>query len=283
MAMSMTRRLIIHADDLGLSPAVSRGILQAMAEGVVTSTSLLCNFPQSREALAAALRAGRDVGWHLNLVQGRPLSAAEQIPSLVGRDGLFLPWGRLMFRACTGRLALPEIQRELAAQYKVFADAGTRPSHVDGHRHAHLLPGIRDALKGFIADQAIPFVRAPWERGAWGAPRRTARSFLKMFRGSHREYWKNHETQALPFLGMALSGRPGDIRLWKRELERNPHPTAECMVHPGYFDAGDSGLLGEMGQGRELELDCLTSPTLRKLLRDLNYQLVSYKDLGRDT
>jgi predicted glycoside hydrolase/deacetylase ChbG (UPF0249 family) len=281
LLMKAPRRLIIHADDLGLSPKVSRGILRAMSEGVVTSTSLLANFPTSREALAAAREEGRDVGWHLNLVQGRPLTAPGRIVSLVGRDGCFLPWHRLMLRAYAGRLISSEIKTELSAQYQVFADGGLKPSHVDGHLHAHLLPGVREALRDLIAEKAIPFVRVPWERGGLTVPRWPTRILLKTFRGAHADFWRSTGAQVLPFFGLALSDRPADPRLWADQLRHNPHPLAECMVHPGYFDSKEKLLLGEMGQGREAELQWLTSPTLRKLLRDLNYQLISYKDLRK--
>lgn len=278
-----TRRLIIHADDLGLSPGVSQGILTAMAEGAVTSTSLLCNFPESRLALESALKAGRDVGWHLNLVQGRPVSPPKKIPSLVGRDDHFLPLKHLMLRSWAHRLHPDEIRTELAAQYRIFSESGAVPSHVDGHLHTHLLPQVREVLRDFISEKAIPFVRIPRESGGLGVPRWTARTFINLFLGSRSEDWRTSGARSLPFFGLALSGRPGDSQLWERELRRNPHPVAECMVHPGYFKSTDSALLGEMKQGREAELNWLTSPTLRKLLRDLDYQLVSFKDLKKTT
>jgi predicted glycoside hydrolase/deacetylase ChbG (UPF0249 family) len=184
-----------------------------------------------------------------------------------------------MLRACAGRLVLSEIKMELTAQYQVFADAGTPPSHVDGHLHAHLLPGIREVLKDFITEKAIPFVRVPRESGGVFVPRWPTRTFLKFLGGSRLEFWRATGARALPFFGLALSGRSGDPRLWERALRCNPHPTAECMVHPGNFDSTEELLLGGMKHSRETELAWLTSPTLRKLLRDLDYQLVNYKGL----
>jgi predicted glycoside hydrolase/deacetylase ChbG (UPF0249 family) len=280
--MAATRRLIIHADDLGLSPAISRGILKAIAEGVVTSTSLLCNFPESHGALTAALEAGRDVGWHLNLVQGRPLTPPEQIPSLVNRDGHFHSLRGLMYRSLRGKLAPSQIKRELEAQYRVFSESGVRPSHVDGHLHTQIFPGIREVIKVLLREKAIPFIRAPQELGSPLEPRWSARTFLNSFRGCRPEYWRDSGAEALPFFGLALSGAPGQAKLWEQQLTRNPHPLAECMVHPGHFDSAEIPLLGKMGTSREAELRWLTSPTLRKLLRDLQYELVNFTALKKN-
>ena len=279
--MAMIRRLIIHADDLGLSPAVTRGILTAMTDGAVTSTSLLCNFPESRAALASALEAGRDVGWHLNLVQGRPLSPPEKIPSLTDQKGNFLSLSRLMLRALRGGLVAGEIKRELETQYAVFLQTGVSPSHVDGHLHTHLFPTIREVLKTLVRERHIPFVRVPRETGGLPIPRWPARTLINSFGGSRPEFWRDSGAETLPFFGMALSGRPADATLWEKELSRNPHPIAECMVHPAYYEANEAALLGNRGAGRAAELDWLTGPTLRKLLKDLNYELVSFADLKK--
>jgi predicted glycoside hydrolase/deacetylase ChbG (UPF0249 family) len=283
LAMVAPRRLIIHADDLGLSPAVTRGILTGMAEGMVSSTSLLCNFPESRPALAAAAQAGRDVGWHLNLVQGRPLCPPEKIPSLIDREGNFFTLGRLVFHALGGRLVPGEIRLELETQYQVFSEAGIRPSHLDGHLHTHLLPGIREVVKTLVREKSIPFLRIPRETGGLHAPRWVARTFINPLRASRPEFWQGSGAEILPFFGLALSGRPGQLKLWEQELAHNPHPIAECMVHPGYYDPKEMPWLGKMGKSREAELDWLTSPTLRKLLRDLQYELISFADLKKNS
>src|SRR3954471_5701556 len=82
-----TRRLIINADDLGYDPAVTDGILRAMTEGVVTSTTLMVNTPNAAEAATRARPLA--VGLHLNLARWKPLSSAIPV-SLLGRAGDFV-------------------------------------------------------------------------------------------------------------------------------------------------------------------------------------------------
>lgn len=277
--MPTSRRLIIHADDLGLSPAVSRGILKAMEEGVVTSTSLLANYPEGPAALQEALRAGREVGWHLNLVQGPPAADPQAVPQLLGKEGRFKPLGSLFWAGFWKKLEPRQVRTELEAQYRVFARAGVHPTHVDGHRHCHLLPVIREVTREFLREKAIPFVRAPREAFGGPGPRPLARALLASMRASRKEFWELRGLTTLPFFGLALSGRPGDPALWRRALLANPHAVSELMVHPGFFNSQESELLGQMGEGREKELQWLTSPDCRKLLRDLNYQLIRYGDL----
>src|SRR5262249_38338023 len=135
------RQLIIHADDFGYSPSVNRGIFSAIETGVVTSTSLLANGSYKSEALALARSHDLDLGWHLNLVEGRPVSPPQAVPSLVGPDGNFHPPGTFLRRAFLGRLEARELRTEIEAQWRVFQEAGLNPSHLDGHMHMHLMPG----------------------------------------------------------------------------------------------------------------------------------------------
>ena len=77
-------RLVINADDFGLSAGVNRGILAAHAAGTVTSTSLLPNLPAFDDAVRSARATPTlGIGLHFNLTTGAPVSAPDQVPSLV--------------------------------------------------------------------------------------------------------------------------------------------------------------------------------------------------------
>src|SRR5262249_14499418 len=103
------RHLIVTADDFGIGPATSRGILELAAEGLVTCTVLLVNSPHAENAVEAWRRAGRrpELGWHPCLTLDRPVLPAWEVPSLVRPDGTFWPLGRFV-----GRLLFGLIQPE---------------------------------------------------------------------------------------------------------------------------------------------------------------------------
>ena len=119
------RTLIVNADDFGLSASVNAGIVHAHVAGIVTSTTLLANGAAFVEAVALARRHPTlGVGVHLDLVEGRPLSAPATVGSLVDPDGAFVgSTPALAARAVRGRLAYPELVAEASAQLARVVDA----------------------------------------------------------------------------------------------------------------------------------------------------------------
>lgn len=137
----MKRRLIINADDLGYDPAVTRGILEAMETGGVTSATLMVNTPFSEEAGRLARR--RSIGLHLNLARGSALAL-----------------GREFVEARAGELTADEVERESSAQLdRLEALVGAPATHVDVHKHLHRHPEVLKGLARAAARRGLP-VRA---------------------------------------------------------------------------------------------------------------------------
>src|SRR5262245_11524232 len=161
--MGKRRNLVIVADDFGIGPETSRGILELAAERRITATVLLTNSPYAPDAVAAWTRAGRPVelGWHPNLTLDRPILPPAQIPTLVGPAGCFHPLGTFLSRACTGRLRAAEVAAEFRAQYDRFVELiGRSPSLVNSHQHVALFGPVGDALLDVLHEQTPqPFLR----------------------------------------------------------------------------------------------------------------------------
>jgi len=136
----MTRRLIVNADDFGLTRGVSAGILTAHRHGIVTSTTVLVTADVDRGALAAARDAGLGMGLHVNLTLGRPLTNAR---SLVDASGRFVRDAR---RAAQ-RAAVKDVEREVGAQIDKFLTLVRRgPTHLDTHHHV----GLHEPVTGVV-------------------------------------------------------------------------------------------------------------------------------------
>src|SRR5712692_2782801 len=120
------KQLIVNADDFGLTEQVSRGILDAHREGIVTSTTLMANGGAFDAAVTLARRSPRlRVGVHLNLTQGAPVSPAFRIPTLVDTRGLLhLTPGRLWKCIVTTQVDLSDVETELRAQITKILKAG---------------------------------------------------------------------------------------------------------------------------------------------------------------
>ncbi len=155
----MTRSIVVCADDFAYSPAICDAIVDLAERGRISAISCMTNMPLWREQ-AARLRPliGRvDIGLHLTLIEDAPLTA---MPRTI-RGGKMPSLGALIRDSYLRRLALDEFAGEIAAQCDAFVSAlGVPPSHLDGHRHTHVLPGLRD----LTIQAAARFAPRPWLR-----------------------------------------------------------------------------------------------------------------------
>src|SRR5882724_7562991 len=144
MASPETRRLIVNADDFGLSPSVNAAVIRAHREGILTSASLMVNEPGFDEAVRLAKENPRlGVGLHLTLLMGHSALPPEKIPGLVNARGEFSnrPVGVGMGYFFKGGLR-EQLRTEIHAQFEKFRATGLVLDHVNGHLHLHLHPVV---------------------------------------------------------------------------------------------------------------------------------------------
>lgn len=277
--MRRPRKLVINADDLGFVPSVSRGILESIETGVVTSASLMVNLHATEDAIRglAALRergVTASIGLHFNIVVGAPLTA---VPSLAHpRTGLFNPLTTHLWRAWRGRLDLADVERELHAQLArasaLLAPLGLRVTHIDSHRHSHCLPSVFELVVRTATARGIAHVRHPNERACTMLGRPHAIVGTRVLRALVGE---RQGTDDVGFAGIALMRSPtfeGDLIALAGAL---PPGTTELMVHPGY-DSPELAAIDGYRAPRERELRALTSPGLRDRLRELDVELTRF-------
>lgn len=154
------RRLIINADDLGISFEVDEQIEKYIQEGVVTSSTLMANAPAFDDGVRIAKQYPQiSVGAHLNLIEFAPLTNPDVFKKygVVGEDGNFIE----------GAISCVQINNELKqavfeewdAQIKKIIDAGIIPTHCDSHQHTHTLFALRDPLCQILKKHNINKVR----------------------------------------------------------------------------------------------------------------------------
>lgn len=289
------RQLIVNADDFGLTEQVSRGILDAHREGIVTSTTLMAN----GKAFEWAVSLGRglcqlSIGVHLNLSEGLPVAPAINIPSLVDLEGrLHLSPGRLLLGIATRQVNIADVETEFRQQITKVIEAGIMPTHLDGHQHVHVLPGIADLVIRLAREFKIPSIRCPQE----DPPRRSALRrgtnsrvavVKQYFVGRAVSYFAQRFRQKLAdagllcpahFYGLSQTGFL-DATSIEAILDYLPKGVSELMCHPGYVDAdlvkSGTRLLAQ----REAEIRALTAHEVRRLLSDRGIHLISYRQLA---
>ena len=290
------KNLIVNADDLGWTEGVTRGIAEAHRKGLVTSASLLAN----GRAFASALQVAHanptlGVGVHLNLSDGPPTAKAEGVRGLLNDRG-YLEDGpkSLLLRIASRSLPLEEVEREWDAQIQKVRDAGIEPTHLDGHKHVQMLPGLFEIALRLAKKHGIRAIRVSHEESklrAALASGRTQKSRKVLKQGMQARGLKllARDTREMAeraglvtadyFCGIAQTGmltREGVKRL----LESLPEGTTELMCHPGYVDEELRTSATRLHASREEELGILTDVGIRKLVATRGIRLLSYKLLG---
>lgn len=163
----MTVAIAICADDFGMSPGIDRAIVVLAAQRRISATSCMTTSPRWPLA-AAALRDGNadiDIGLHLTLVDESPLTGRSRLAPA----GRLPPITTLIVQSLLGTIPIDEARKEIDGQFLAFRDAfGRPPDHVDGHLHAHVLPGICDLVREAMTRHApnawIRTVQEPFRR-----------------------------------------------------------------------------------------------------------------------
>lgn len=233
-------RLIVNADDFGRAPGVSRGILEAHRNGIVTSTTLMANMPFAADALAQASGCPTlDVGLHLSFCYGPAVS--DRVTSLLGTDG----WLDRDLAALMQRATVADVTCEAEAQLARFVElAGRLPTHIDTHLHLHRWPPFREAVVRLARRYDLPVRAADPELGRLLAQQRVLTTD-----GFVNDFFTPGTMSRETLLAVVARLGPG---------------LHELMVHPGYDDEhlADSSFRA----ARETELGLLTAPHVRAAL-----------------
>ena len=234
--------LITNADDFGFTRDVNEGIVHAHQHGILTATTLMATGAAFDHAVGLARdNPELDIGVHLVLVgsEGYPATVTQLLLSLGGM----------------------RIYEEFAGQVRRILETGIRPTHLDTHKHTHLLPPVLDAVARIAEEFRIPWVRRPLGRLFHGVlARRGCRT-------------TDH------FAGFRMTGRYDAVALAKL-IRRLPEGSTEFMCHPGFCTDELRRARTRLKESRKQELDALTSRQVRTALEEANVTLGTYRQMG---
>ena len=288
----MTVRLIINADDFGLTPGINRAIGELHDAGAVTSTTLMATGLAFDDAVTLAhARPSLGVGCHIVLVDGVPVSDPVTIPTLLGPD-------RRTFRNSLADFALgvlrgairqDEIQREALAQVQKLQRAGLTLTHVDTHKHTHLLSRVTRPILRALEQAGIRSIRNPFEpRWAASLSGGTGRSLLvRALEPGRRRFEASPSIASHRILttrgsiGISATGQLNSTTL-AALLKSIPKGTWEIVCHPGYNDPDLDAITTRLRTEREIELRALLAAFTKSLPRSSNpsgLQLIHYGNL----
>src|SRR5271154_5496733 len=182
----MAPRLIINADDFGLTPGINRAIEELHQAGALTSATLMAGGHAFDHAITIArANPSRGVGCHIVLTDGVPVSPPQNIPTLLGPDGKTFRTSLVDFLQALlrGKISEDDIRREALAQIQKLQRAGIHITHIDTHKHTHLFPAVTRPLLQIAEQYSIAAIRHPFEQPwslALGHGNRTRRLQVKL-------------------------------------------------------------------------------------------------------
>ena len=283
------RRLIVSADDFGLSPGVNAGILKAHREGILTNASVMVNGSAFDEAVdMARANPTLGVGLHLVLVQGRSRLSPEEIPGLVSGDRMFRtnPVASGM-RYYFDRRLHAQIEREVCAQLEAFCRTGLPLSHVDGHLNIHMHPTVLGILLRVAPRYDIRALRLPREPfgisirlDARERPRKTleALTFKALDGYASAKLAAHGMHHADQVFGLHQSGHVTEGYLLG-VIAALPDGVTEDYTHASIVD-DDARRWRPADYECEGELAALTSAPVRAALQTRGVECIRYSDLG---
>lgn len=285
-ASRKTVRLIVNADDFGLTPGVNRAVGELAAAGAISSATLMAGGSAFADAVASAKRTNDlGVGCHVVLVDGHAIAPAAEVSALANTSGrLESSLVKFVARLQSGRIPEHQIEREATAQIRRLQSAGIPVTHVDTHKHTHLFPRVvrpllRAALACGVAGIRNPFEQAWATRLSHGALLRTLEvSALRSFQTRFRELLRASGLRSTDgSIGVSATGSL-DATTLQRLLDKAEGGTWELVCHPGYNDAALEAVQTRLRGTREVERAALLH-LLPAAVHSGQVELIRFADL----
>lgn len=290
----MPARLILNADDFGLTPGINRAVGELHMAGAISSATLMASGPAFEDAVEVAhVHPALGVGCHIVLTDGTPVSSPESIPSLLGSDGKNFrsSLSEFVTAVLLGRIKEDEVAREALAQIEKLQLAGIGVTHFDTHKHTHLFPTIARPLLQVAERCGIGAVRNPFEPG-WSlalkhgsGARWLGVRMLGCLRPSFSAHAQIHGGRVRTTNGTVAISATGELnyKTLGEILRALPSSgTYELCCHPGYNDGDLDRVVTRLRAQREGERSAL----LRGVPEFLTYAnaaaLIHYGDLAKE-
>lgn len=278
------KKLIINADDAGLSDSVNEAVRKLYEAGAITGTSLIAVGRRFQDASKMLKQIGRpEVGAHLTLTGNfHPAQESSRVRSLLTKGETFYSsYLKLLFEYYMKRLVMYEVKIEFEEQIKRILDEGLTITHLDSHEHVHIFPGIFRIIADLAIKFDIPFVRIPLEpsevKGKDFSLKDLARyTGLRHFTLKAEKIVRSLELNTSDaFFGHFHAGRV-NFDVLKFFVEKIKPGVAELAIHPAVMSRE---LLEESPWHRnaQVEMESVMSEKWREEVSSYGVELVSHK------
>lgn len=287
------RRLIINADDFGLTAGVNHAIVECHRAGSVTSATLMANSREFAQAVdLARLNPRLGIGCHVVLVDGEPLAPAASVCSLLApaTNGFRKSAADFARAAVQKQIAPGEITSEASAQIRKLQSAGVKLTHVDTHKHTHIFPVALKAVLTAAKQAGVGAIRNPFtplnliSKAAIGKQPTLWLRFMqvKMLNRYAASFQRAIKDSGLKTtdgaFGVVATGML-DEKIFRSILDSIPEGTWELVCHPGYNDAALANVNTRLRESRVIEREVLTMPNVKDEIGRRGIELITFADI----
>lgn len=277
------RKLIINADDFGMSREVNEGTKKGIHQGIITSVSIMVNMPYFEDAITFLKKYPQvSVGLHFNITEGKPILIPNYVGTLLREDDSFYFWTALAWHMFINRVSLKEIDEELKAQYAKLKQTKVKITHIDSHHHIHLFPSVFKIVNAFADKQGVGGLRGNrfnvWNLtvGTFRKPITTqliVNTLLLMNTLRMKNYEDTRKISRFYDINWSNNMPPSEFA---KILKNLPEGTTEFICHLAVLsDTGNRTFL----QPRYKALKLLTNPQIKKHLKKNGITLSSRKHI----
>lgn len=281
-------KVIINADDFGITAGVNKAILELANAGRVTSTSVMSNMAGYEEIVQLKGKIG--IGLHFNLTAGRPVTEPLKIPTLVNDNGEFFKLQKLLKNAKMGKVSREDVETEFKAQIKRLVDIGITPDHVNSHesilKYPFFVRDVKKITKQYGIEALRTFSQRQFDYTRLLSPGKIMRSIYLSFQKVTLRlngYHVVNRHDSLLVMGLDYEMACDKLRNVFMDLSDG---VLEFVVHPGYCN-GNHQNLGRYVLEREAELKALLSDEFADILEHSGVRLIAFSGIcdevaGRD-
>ncbi|SES95680.1 chitin disaccharide deacetylase [Anaerobranca gottschalkii] len=245
-------KLIVNADDFGLTKGCNEGIIKSIKEGIVTNTTIMINMPLAEEAINLAKSNGiEQLGIHFNLTCGKPIST--DVLSLIDDQGAFYK----RFAILKEKMNLEEVEKELRAQLTKFKSTGVKLTHIDSHHHIHMYPGVAEIIADIALEEKVPL--------------RNANEYVN-------KIVKEKRILTTEYFSMDFYDKKVTLENLKAIISNRKDGILEIMTHPALID-NELLSLSSYTYPREKELEILMSEEIKLWLNEHKIELIRFEDI----
>lgn len=277
------KKLIITADDYGMSIAVNHAIDAGIEAGLITSTNVMPNMPFFEEAIKLKSYSNISVGIHFTLSCGQPVSKSEEIPTLVSASGAFYPYAEFRERYRKHLINDSDIKTELTAQYNKYVNLLGTPDYWNTHQNVHVDFRIYKLFVLFAHEKNIQKMRSHQRIYVPGSKKEHKRSIvwriLEPIKSRMLNVWQNNAHK------IGIGSPDGLICCLNKNDINNPeylftniqwkkNNLAEYVIHPATDN--DSPYFGKIVEQRIREYEMFTSEETKRIIAEAGIELVKY-------